>query len=146
MTHNNKWSPWIGFLLGLAAVVSYFTVVTRVVAPAYPWFRDVPVVNLALLAAGLWLSFAGARRSLARPARPAAKAATVILGTLNAVLAGLFVFYLVSFSARMPPSIDAPQIGAHAPGFTLPDAAGRPVSLDSLRGRDVLLVFYRGHW
>ena len=36
---------------------------------------------------------------------------------------------------------------ATAPEFSLPDTAGAPVSLASLRERgDVVLVFYRGHW
>jgi hypothetical protein len=37
--------------------------------------------------------------------------------------------------------------GQPAPGFTLPDAQGRPVSLDELRARGpVVLSFYRGRW
>ncbi|BCW73035.1 peroxiredoxin [Arthrobacter sp. NicSoilB8] len=34
------------------------------------------------------------------------------------------------------------QPGAPAPGFTLPDAAGRPVSLARYRGRSVIVYFY----
>ncbi|WP_019629429.1 thioredoxin-dependent thiol peroxidase [Actinomadura atramentaria] len=34
------------------------------------------------------------------------------------------------------------QAGDDAPGFELPDADGKPVSLDSLRGRRVVLYFY----
>lgn len=34
------------------------------------------------------------------------------------------------------------QIGSPAPEFTLPDAAGNPVSLSSLRGKKVVLYFY----
>ena len=34
--------------------------------------------------------------------------------------------------------------GTAAPAFSLPDEAGRPVSLESLRGRNVVLVFYPG--
>jgi len=38
-------------------------------------------------------------------------------------------------------------IGERAPRFELPDALGRPVSLDDrLRGGPVVLVFYRGAW
>jgi hypothetical protein len=35
-----------------------------------------------------------------------------------------------------------PLDGRPAPGFTLPDLAGRPVSLDDHRGRVVLLYFW----
>jgi len=39
------------------------------------------------------------------------------------------------------------RVGEPAPGFTLPDAAGAPVSLASFRERvPVVLVFYRGYW
>jgi hypothetical protein len=39
------------------------------------------------------------------------------------------------------------RVGQKAPGFTLPDAADRPVSLDELLTRGpVVLSFYRGRW
>ena len=39
------------------------------------------------------------------------------------------------------------RVGQPAPGFTLPDAAGRPVSLRELLTRGpVVLSFYRGRW
>ena len=39
------------------------------------------------------------------------------------------------------------RAGQVAPDFTLPDAAGQPVSLAELRGAGpVVLVFYRGNW
>ena len=33
-----------------------------------------------------------------------------------------------------------------APDFSLADQHGRTVTLSELRGRDVVIVFYRGHW
>lgn len=41
----------------------------------------------------------------------------------------------VPFPARLQP-------GAPAPDFTLPDASGNPVSLESFRGRNVIVYFY----
>jgi hypothetical protein len=39
------------------------------------------------------------------------------------------------------------RLGSRAPEFTLPDAAGQPVSLAELRARGpVVLSFYRGRW
>ncbi len=39
------------------------------------------------------------------------------------------------------------RVGQPAPDFTLPDAAGAPVSLADLRSRgSVVLSFYRGRW
>ena len=58
-------------------------------------------------------------------------------------LAGVFNFVL----ARVPSMPSAVVVGQPAPDFTLPDAAGRPVSLMDYRGRKpVVLVFYRGYW
>ena len=38
-------------------------------------------------------------------------------------------------------------VGRPAPKFSLPNAAGEPVSLDGLRARGpVVLSFYRGRW
>jgi peroxiredoxin len=40
-----------------------------------------------------------------------------------------------------------PEVGGHAPAFTLPDSTGVPRSLAGLAGRGRLaLVFYRGDW
>ena len=57
--------------------------------------------------------------------------------------AGVFNFV----AARVPVTPSAFVIGHRAPDFTLPDAAGRSVSLAEYRGKKpVLLVFYRGYW
>jgi hypothetical protein len=48
----------------------------------------------------------------------------------------------------MPPSdLDRVQVGAEAPDFTLASLAGPNVTLSDYRGeKNVVLVFYRGHW
>ena len=39
------------------------------------------------------------------------------------------------------------EVGAMAPDFTLASITGDPVTLSSYQGsKDVVLVFYRGHW
>src|SRR5882672_6021481 len=49
--------------------------------------------------------------------------------------------------ARVPAPPTALRVGDPPPGFTLPDAAGRPVSLVDYRGKKpVVIVFYRGYW
>lgn len=136
----------VGFLLGVFAVISYFTLVTRDLGPRMPFFRDVPVLNLALLAVALWLSLVGLRRAFSRSSRYRGKIFGVVFGALNLAFAGLFCWYVFSFSSRLPAAANAPQVGVEAPDFTLPDSAQRPVHLASLRGHNVLLVFYRGHW
>jgi cytochrome oxidase Cu insertion factor (SCO1/SenC/PrrC family) len=37
-------------------------------------------------------------------------------------------------------------IGKQAPVFTLTDQNGKTVALSAMRGRKVVLVFYRGYW
>ena len=53
---------------------------------------------------------------------------------------------LVAWKMRLP----KPQSGfadlQPAPDFTLNDQDGKPFALSSLRGSNVVLVFYRGYW
>lgn len=48
----------------------------------------------------------------------------------------------------LPPfDLDRVQAGDAAPDFTLASLAGPPVTLSSFQGsKNVVLVFYRGHW
>jgi peroxiredoxin (alkyl hydroperoxide reductase subunit C) len=50
--------------------------------------------------------------------------------------------------AKLPPTdTSRVAVGAEAPDFTLEALAGPPVTLSQFRGkRNVVLVFYRGHW
>jgi cytochrome oxidase Cu insertion factor (SCO1/SenC/PrrC family) len=45
-----------------------------------------------------------------------------------------------------PSDLSRVAVGAKAPDFELPAANGRKVSLASLRGKNIILVFYRGYW
>ena len=46
-----------------------------------------------------------------------------------------------------PTDLDRVQEGDVAPDFTLTSLAGPPVTLSDFRGeKNVVLVFYRGHW
>lgn len=43
--------------------------------------------------------------------------------------------------------LDRVKVGSAAPDFTLENVDGRRVSLSDFRGKkNVVLVFYRGHW
>ena len=42
--------------------------------------------------------------------------------------------------------LDRVQVGQSAPDFTLPKSDGEALTLSSLRDKNVVLVFYRGHW
>jgi cytochrome oxidase Cu insertion factor (SCO1/SenC/PrrC family) len=75
-----------------------------------------------------------------------------------AFLVGIVVAVWVTRSDAPPPlgpvdGFDLPAVdtgrvavGDPAPDFTLESREGEPVTLSDLRGRRVLLVFYRGHW
>jgi peroxiredoxin len=48
--------------------------------------------------------------------------------------------------AQPPSDLDRVAVGANPPAFELPAADGTRVSLESLAGKNVVLVFYRGYW
>lgn len=48
--------------------------------------------------------------------------------------------------AQSPADLNRVTIGAKPPAFELPSADGAKVSLASLAGKNVVLVFYRGYW
>lgn len=49
--------------------------------------------------------------------------------------------------ALAPADLERVAVGDEAPDFRLASLAGEPVRLSDYRGgKDVVLVFYRGHW
>jgi cytochrome oxidase Cu insertion factor (SCO1/SenC/PrrC family) len=46
-----------------------------------------------------------------------------------------------------PTDLERVKVGGPAPDFTLEDEKGTPTTLSQFRGKkNVVLVFYRGHW
>jgi peroxiredoxin len=46
-----------------------------------------------------------------------------------------------------PTDLDRVAVGTVAPDFSLPTLAGDTITLSEFQGvKDVVLVFYRGHW
>ena len=158
---KRSWNPriWIGFVLSLAAMVSYPTVFAR-----YAITRDFPWATLPLLALGIFLVASGFTRAFRRPDAYRGKISGSILGAATVLLAGFFLFMIFYGSRQIPASHGAPRVGEAAPDFTLPDSKGNNVTLSSLLnssfGSDdgptagsasektaaVVLVFYRGYW
>ena len=144
---------YAGFLLALAAFLSYFAFFAR-----FPITRDFPWVSLLLFAVALGMLGTGLSRAFRRPEVYRGKITGPILTTLSVALMGFFLFSNFWFSRQVPASKGAPQVGQRAPDFTLPDIRRNPVTLSKLwgdaeagqaadkRGRWVLLVFYRGYW
>ena len=142
MKQRRNWAPVVGLLAGVGAVFAYFAMVTRPDAALHR-FLDVPVIHLAVLGAGLVLSCIGIARS-APTWRSRGIAAA--LAVLNVAVAGAFAFFLFSASYAMPAAARAPAVGSVAPDFALPDERGNQVRLAALRGKPVVLLFYRGFW
>lgn len=53
---------------------------------------------------------------------------------------------LAGQNALSPYDLGRVAPGVTAPDFELPDPTGKSFQLSSLRGRNVVLVFYRGYW
>jgi hypothetical protein len=134
---------WTGFALTLAAAFSYIPVFVR-----YPVTRDVPWVNLLLFLCGGGMLAAGLKRAFNRPDRYRGKVSGVVFSVLALVMFGLFCWGNFIFARRLPSAGGAPRVGQQAPGFTLANADGQPVTLAGLlqNNRAVLLIFYRGYW
>lgn len=131
MTTRNH-AAWIGPLLAVVGLVSYFTVFVR-----FAWTRDTAAVNLALVVIGLGLSlWAVSRRRSWR---------TWLGLTASAVCATLLASYVYGLSSDVPAADLAVPVGAQAPPLVLPDHTGAEFDLAAQSGR-TLVVFYRGFW
>ena len=67
-----------------------------------------------------------------------------IAGTLGLLAGGFFVG--LRALSRQDPGTHALAVGAPLPDFTAPDDEGGTFELASLRGKPILLKFFRGHW
>jgi hypothetical protein len=61
-------------------------------------------------------------------------------------IAGGAVFLALQTQSRQARLTPAVAVGDRIIEFTLPDHAGRPFALATLRGKPFLLKFFRGHW
>jgi drug/metabolite transporter (DMT)-like permease len=158
---KRSWNPriWIGFVLSLAAMVSYPTVFAR-----YPVTRDFPWVTLLLIALGIFLVASGVARAFRHPDVYRGKLSGSILGVMTVLLVGFFLVAIFYETRQIPASHGAPLVGQIAPDFTLPDSKGDNVTLSSLLASSfsadegpttgaasdktaaVALIFYRGYW
>jgi thioredoxin-dependent peroxiredoxin len=65
------------------------------------------------------------------------------MSKLGLTLAAVFVVVLGGLAIRsFADNATLPQVGQQAPSFTLPSQEGTPISLDSYRGKWVVLYFY----
>jgi cytochrome oxidase Cu insertion factor (SCO1/SenC/PrrC family) len=66
--------------------------------------------------------------------------------TYMLLLLGACLVATASAQNSSPHDLDRVKPGQQPPDFTLPTHDGRTISLSGLRGKNVVLVFYRGYW
>lgn len=127
-------------LAALSVVVAIGAVAAYALLLGVPLVRNHPEGYVAAFAVAAALAALAVRR-----ARGRRWPAWLALALSSLLLVGGAWFNFVG--ARVPDAPTALRVGEPPPDFTLPDAAGRPVSLAEYRGRTpVVLVFYRGYW
>ena len=124
----------LSVLVALGAVATYVLLLGVAVVRNHP---EGYVIAFAL-ATGLAVLAVARARTRRWPAWAALGVTSLLL------VAGAWFNFVV---ARVPDAPTALRVGEQPPDFTLPDAAGRPVTLADYRGqKPVVLVFYRGYW
>ena len=147
-----NWPLWVGFLLTLAAFITYTSIFVW-----YPATRDFPWATLLIFAVAVVLLIVGMRRGFAsdRPRPTLSKVVSSIFGLLGLAVFAFFIFVFFIAATWLPASTGAPQVGQRAPEFSLPDTSGKQISLNELLStpvngsvptKGVFLVFYRGYW
>lgn len=135
----NLW-PIAAAVLGVSGLMSYFMLFAR-----FEMLRDTAALNLALVGcgmiAGAWGFIVARRRG--GLLRVLGAGVGLALATLSAGLLGAYVF---SLSSQLPAPEQATLELGELPDLALLDHEGSELSLSSLRGTRVLLVFYRGYW
>jgi hypothetical protein len=129
-----------GWLAALSAVTAIGAVAAYALLLHVAIVRNHPEAYVVAFAVATALAALAVLRARGRrwPAWLALGLSSVLL------LAGAWFNFV---AARVPAAPTALAVGERPPDFTLPDAAGRPVSLADYRGaRPVVLVFYRGYW
>ena len=132
---------WIGPLLGVAGVLSYFMVFARFAA-----LRDFPWINLPLVVLAAAVSGIGVWRAYGRSQIFRGKVLSLLGFAVSLFFAGLFILYIFSVSYSLPTASEATLQLTRAPDFALTAMDGETVRLSDFRGRKVALIFYRGHW
>src|SRR5258706_9094038 len=148
---RRNWHLWVGFLLIILGVLSYFLVFAR-----YPVTRDTPWANYLILAAGIGFMISGLRRAYGQSQQYRGKIAGPILAVLSFTTVGFFCFLIFYATKQMPKAAGAPRAWEKAPAFFLTPANKKKGSLARLMTmplpkystppKGVLLVFYRGYW
>jgi hypothetical protein len=126
-----RWLALLALLLSIGTVVGSMALLNALVSVRPFWYLSGLGLAALIAAYAVW------RR------RGGVTITALVISVLLLGLAGYFNFLI----ARVPDTPSALVVGRPAPDFTLPDPAGRQVTLSDYRGKKpVLLVFYRGYW
>ncbi len=140
-TRKPNYLLWVGPVLTFAGVISYFLYFSQ-----FPDLRDFPWVNFPLVILGVVFSGIAVWRAFSRPNIYRGR----ILGSIGAMLsltfASLFCFYIFHLSYQVPAETSVTAGLKEIPDLELSDHEGRLVRLNDLRGKNVVITFYRGHW
>jgi hypothetical protein len=150
-TKQWNWRLWVGLCLSVAALVSYFLLF--VTSRGFFWLSLVLFVVAAALLVG------GLRRAYRQPESYRGKVAGPIVTVVSVLFLAGFSYVSYEVYKHFPAAENAPRLGQKAPGFTLPDSSGTPITLAQLLStpitdsagvahnpKGVLVVFYRGYW
>ncbi len=132
---------WIGPLVTLAGAFSYFAFFAR-----FPDLRDFPWVNLPLVLLGLGLTIVAVLRPWRSPERFRGKILGIPAILVSGLLATGFGYYVFGLSYHLPAPTALTASLETAPDPAMKASDGSPFRLSELRGKRVVLVFYRGYW
>ena len=128
---------WLGPLLAVFGLASYFGLFYW-----WPLFRDVPWLNLLILAAAVGLSLSAWPRSRSTLGRVGSAAGLVVSVGMLAMLC----FYAFYWSYQLPDAGRVADDGTRIPAIALTSWDGQTVDLAEAASGDLILVFYRGFW
>ncbi len=127
----------LGNKLGLLALVLAVSCVVL-------WFRQANAVDLPenrTLFVAVWLS--AVALGIAAFVKKAGWLGRI--AAVPAIVIGLFLPFTVSISEQILPP-NAIQVGDTMPAFSAPDDRGEIFDSERLRGKPVLIKFFRAHW
>lgn len=136
---------WTAILLALATMAvglpSYLVLNELAVMPA--WLRDHPW-PLEVASIALTFILGTLTGSAFREGKRRAITAASFIVSLAATASLIFALHVAVY--ELPPPPQGLNVGTTAADFELPDDTGKPFALSSLRGKKVVLFFYRGFW
>ncbi|WP_372367298.1 hypothetical protein [Candidatus Uabimicrobium sp. HlEnr_7] len=135
------WLPFLGFIISFAicfSYISYFVFNERI--------RDNPlIIIITSFIVGLIATY-GAISTIHKSSKKILKIANFIFALLALIFPLIFTFFTTTLSYDLPDQNLALQGDVVAPVFTLIDSNEHKVSLQDFSGKNLLVVFYRGHW